>query len=180
LKLSASTNQSEKSTKSHPVVRLPNIIDIEASGFGSHSYPIEVGVVRSDGQRFCRIIKPFDDWTHWQEDAAKVHNISRQQLNTLGASGVEICLQLNEFLKGGTVYSDGWQVDSAWLNKLFDRAQVAKTFYVSSLEMILSEHQMNIWHATKESVIQSLNITRHRASNDALVIQKTYQQSSNK
>lgn len=157
--------------------KLPSIIDIEASGFGANSYPIEIGVVRYDGERYCRLIKPFDNWQHWQNDAAAIHNISRQQLEDCGAHGTEICLQLNAFLQDSTVYSDGWQVDSSWLTTLFDRAKVRKTFRISSLEMILSEHQMKIWHNTKDTVIKSLNLTRHRASNDALIIQQTFQQS---
>ena len=36
--------------------------DVEASGFGSASYPIKVGVVTADGSRYCRLIKPFQDW----------------------------------------------------------------------------------------------------------------------
>jgi hypothetical protein len=35
----------------------PNIIDIEASGFGVDSYPIEVGIVLSTGQKYCALIK---------------------------------------------------------------------------------------------------------------------------
>ena len=33
---------------------------------------------------------------------------------------------------------------------------------------------MVIWHVTKNQVEQELNIARHRASNDALIIQQTY------
>jgi hypothetical protein len=33
---------------------------------------------------------------------------------------------------------------------------------------------MAIWHQVKTEVEQELNIARHRASHDALIIQKTY------
>tara|TARA_Y100001951_G_scaffold105246_1_gene121039 strand:+ start:7658 stop:7939 length:282 start_codon:yes stop_codon:yes gene_type:complete len=33
-------------------ITLPTIIDIEASGFGAASYPIEIGVVRYDGANY--------------------------------------------------------------------------------------------------------------------------------
>lgn len=158
----------------HKRVKLPNIIDIEASGFGSSSYPIEIGVVRSDGERYSRLIKPFDDWTHWDKNAELVHKISREELSTDGIHGVKVCLELNDFLKNATVYSDGWQVDSVWLNALYSRARVEKTFHISSLEMILSPHQLKNWHHTKDAVINNLNIKRHLASNDALIIQQTF------
>jgi len=47
-------------------------------------------------------------------------------------------------------------------------------FRMSALEMILSEGQMNIWHEVKTLVEEELNIVRHRASNDAQIIQQTY------
>ena len=152
----------------------PNIIDIEASGFGSYSYPIEIGVVRNDGARYCRLIKPFEDWDHWQAEAEMVHHISRGQIETHGINGVQICLELNGFLGEQTVYSDGWAVDSSWINTLYARAKVAKTFKISSIEMVLTEYQMAHWHSIKDEVINDLNLTRHRASNDALIIQQTF------
>jgi hypothetical protein len=51
----------------------PNIIDIEASGFGVDSYPVEVGIVLSTGQKYCAIIKPADDWLYWDKKAELVH-----------------------------------------------------------------------------------------------------------
>lgn len=152
----------------------PNIIDIEASGFGSHSYPIEIGVVRHDGERFCRLIKPFEDWRHWQTEAQSVHCISRDLIETHGINGLQVCVELNAFLRNQTAYSDGWAVDSSWLNTLFARANIAKAFELSSIEMILTEHQMASWHHTKSKVVDKLNVARHRASNDALIIQQTF------
>lgn len=152
----------------------PTIIDVEASGFGPKSYPIEIGVVRHDGERYCRLIRPFDDWDFWQVSAQEVHGISRQDLMDYGTSGVEMCHELNEFLSGQTAYSDGWVVDSPWVIKLFERAGVKMSFHLSSLEMILNENQMNLWHTTKDKVINKLQLKRHRASNDALIIQQTF------
>jgi hypothetical protein len=47
-------------------------------------------------------------------------------------------------------------------------------FRVSPLEMILSESQMEQWHGEKARVLASLDLSRHRASHDAWVIQETY------
>lgn len=51
---------------------------------------------------------------------------------------------------------------------------VIEQFRVSVLEMVLSEDQIAIWYVTKKQIEQELNIARHRASNDALIIQQTY------
>jgi len=78
-------------------------------------------------------------------------------------------------LAGKTLYSDGWVVDKPWLLKLFYAAKKPMNFYISPLEMILSEQQMEKWHATKDHLIEKSQLTRHRASNDAWIIQKTYE-----
>ena len=137
-------------------VHSPNIIDIEASGFGNNSYPIEVGVITSEGRRFCRLIKPLESWTHWDDSAESLHGISRHHLDKFGVEPQRVCVQLNAFLQNTTVYSDGWTVDSSWVRRLFDEAGVAMTFRVSPLELILCEAQMNIWHRVKHVMLLSL------------------------
>lgn len=155
-------------------VSIPTIIDVEASGFGSLSYPIEVGVINQFGERFCGLIKPQSDWTHWDEQAESLHGISRQLLAEKGLPAHEVCQQLNQFLIGQVVYSDGWVVDDTWLIKLFDAAKVIMQFHVSSLEMILNEAQMSLWHTTKDRLFQQMKEQRHRASTDAALIQNTF------
>ena len=154
----------------------PFIIDVEASGFGSASYPIEIGVVLNDGRSFCTLILPAPEWTHWDKEAEKVHQVSRDILKTYGKPIDEVADQLNELLAGMTLYSDGWVVDKPWLTTLFHTAGKPMKFSVSPLEMILSEKQMAAWHETKVKVINEMNLKRHRASNDAWIIQETFKQ----
>lgn len=152
----------------------PPIIDIEASGFGCYSYPIEVGIVLPDGERFSRLIKPYGDWTHWCEQAESIHGISREKLFRNGTCGRIVAQQLNDFAAGATVYSDCWVVDKPWLETLFYRSGVHMEFHISPLEAILKEVQMEHWRNSIELTRKKLNVQRHRASSDALVIQQTY------
>jgi hypothetical protein len=155
-------------------VNKPFIIDVEASGFGSSSYPIEIGVALNDGRKFCTLISPAPDWTHWDDEAEKVHKVTRDTLKTYGKPIQEVADQLNEMLAGMTLYSDGWVVDKPWLTTLFHAAGRPMKFSVSPLEMILSEKQMAAWHETKDKVSIEMNLARHRASNDAWIIQETF------
>ena len=41
----------------------PAVLDVEASGFGRSSYPIEIGVVFPDGHAYCTLIRPESHWT---------------------------------------------------------------------------------------------------------------------
>lgn len=154
--------------------RIPNIIDIEASGFGPNSYPIEVGVVLADNRRYSRLIKPYPDWTHWCEQAESVHGISRESLQKYGIEGRQIALDLNKMLRGCILYSDCWGVDKPWLETLFYRSGVSLEFFISPLESILKEEQMLCWQVAMSKTRESLQLARHRASTDALAIQQTF------
>lgn len=159
-----------------PADARPSIIDVEASGFGPHSYPIEIGVILDDGSKFCSLIMPAPDWDHWSDDAQQAHQISRDVLATCGKSVNEVTDELNELLDGKILYSDGWVVDQPWLTKLFAAAGKEMLFSISPLEMILSEQQMAIWHETKDRIIEDVELQRHRASHDAWLIQETWRQ----
>ena len=153
---------------------VPSIIDVEASGFGAASYPIEVGVVLEDGSRYCSLIAPAKEWTFWKEEAEKIHHISREMLHKHGKPIKEVAKELNAFLSGQTVYSDGWVVDSPWVRQLYYTAHTEQVFKVSPLEMILTEPQMEIWHETKDVLLKNCEHKRHRASFDASIIQQTF------
>ncbi|MFN8092312.1 MAG: hypothetical protein U0599_08855 [Vicinamibacteria bacterium] len=157
----------------------PLIVDVEASGFGGTSYPIEIGVALDDGHKYCSLVHPEPDWTHWDVEAERVHRIPRDLLETYGRPAREVAQTLNELLATRTVYTDGWVVDKPWLSTLFQAARLEMEFRVSPLEMILSEVQMEEWHAEKARVLATLDLSRHRASHDAWVIQETYNRTRN-
>lgn len=152
----------------------PIIIDVEASGFGHHSYPIEIGLAWNRKKRYCSLIIPEDDWTYWDEAAEAVHRITRDSLVRHGRTARRVAQDLNAALEDAVVYSDGWVVDKPWITKLFHTAGIQQTFFVSPLERILTEPQMTIWHQTKERIIRESRLTRHRASEDAFIIQETF------
>jgi len=152
---------------------LPAIADIEASGFGRGSYPIEVGCVLPDGSSFCTLIKPAPHWTHWDPAAERVHHIKRDDLERHGRSAHEVARLLNERLRGRTVYCDGWAHDYPWLAALFDEAGLLLAFRLDNLRGLLSEEEARHWHTTKQQISDELGLQRHRASSDARLLQMT-------
>lgn len=96
------------------------LIDIEASGFGLKSYPIEIAWRSEDGGFDSFLIIPHEKWTFWSEDAEKnVHHISRDSLYKEGISIEEACKRLNKMLRGKTLYSDNARFDEMWIEDLF-------------------------------------------------------------
>ena len=152
---------------------LPAVIDIEASGFGRESYPIEVGVVLPDGTCCCYLIKPDCDWTYWDCKAEQVHGIPRELLLEKGVDPRQVAMDLNDLLCGSKVYSDAWSFDLSWLGKLYNIAELTQLYNLESLRALMSEQQSELWHETKEMVIHDFNLKRHRASADAKILQET-------
>ncbi len=151
-----------------------SFIDVEASGFGSGSYPIEVGVALADGRSECTLIRPQPDWQHWDPSAQALHQISRETLLLNGRSPLSVAMLLNEWLAGQVVYSDAWGNDSCWLAMLFDSAGITQRFRVDSVVSLLSDPEVARWDETKSRVLARLRCQRHRASTDARVLQLTF------
>jgi hypothetical protein len=156
------------------MISVPIIIDFEASGFGIGSYPIEVGFSGRHGEGWCSLIRPEEDWTHWDPEAANIHRIPREILIERGNTARFVAEQLNFFLKGRTVYTDGWGQDYVWMARLYDAAELSPNFKLADLFEIIEEVQLADWDATKEQVLKELCVARHRASSDARVLQLTW------
>ncbi len=152
---------------------LPAVIDIEASGFGRESYPIEVGVALPNGKCSCYLIKPASCWTYWDSKAELVHGISRKILVDKGQDLRQVAMDLNDLLLGTKVYTDAWSYDLSWLGKLYHQAGITQLYTLESMRKLLSEQQSAQWHETKERVMCEYNLKRHRASSDAKIIQQT-------
>jgi len=150
---------------------LPCVIDIEASGFGRNSYPIEIGYVRGDGQAWCTLVRPDADWTHWDPQAEALHHIAREVLLLHGRHALDVARRLNDALAERTVYCDGWAHDYTWLATLFEAAGLAPRFRLESVRQLLDDGQLARLDALRQAAFDQLGIARHRASSDARALQ---------
>ena len=153
---------------------IPIVLDVEASGFGKGSYPIELGIALADRMIKSYLIKPLDNWMHWDHQAESIHGIPRELLVKQGMDIKIVCLDLNEVLEGMVVYSDGWGFDSSWLSLLFYSAGMKMTFRLDTLARILSEAQMAMWDKVRQEILTEWGVEKHRAPMDAKVLQETY------
>lgn len=163
-------------TLERPTTQLmPTVLDIEASGLGRNSYPIEVGYVLPDGHAYCTLIQPEQEWTHWDDQAAALHRITRELLHERGLRAREVATLLNTRLAGQTVYSDGWANDFTWLGVLYEAAGLSPRFKLENLRSLLSDDEADQWHVVKSQIARERGTQRHRASSDARLIQLTLQ-----
>lgn len=155
-------------------MQLPYIMDIEASGLGKGSYPIEIGFVTPQEKTYCTLIYPHESWQHWDTSAEALHHIPRSILKRNGKDITYVCNWLNQILAGQTVYSDGWANDMCWLGKLFNEAEQTQKFKIESILTLLTEQEREQWTDVHNKIVASESLIRHRASSDALMILKTF------
>ena len=153
----------------------PIILDIEASGFGRNSYPVEVGFALPNGRTYCTLVRPESGWTHWDWKAAQTHHITRDLIERRGLPASKVAEQLNLELQGQTAYTDGWANDYSWLAILFEAAQTVPRFQLDNLRKLLTEQEAELWHTTKSRIAAERGAQRHRASSDARLLQLTLQ-----
>ncbi len=151
----------------------PTVLDVEASGFGRDSYPIEIGFVLPNGHAFCTLIRPEAHWTHWDAQAEATHHIPRALILQRGVAVPDVARAINAQLAGQTVYSDGWINDYSWIGALFDAADMSPAFKLENLRALLDDEQADQWHAIKAQVSSERGTQRHRASADARLLQLT-------
>ena len=156
------------------MMTVPIVMDIEASGIGQHSYPIEIGFSQRHGEGWCSLIRPEQGWQYWDQHAEQRHRIPRELLIERGRSSRQVAEAMNNLLSGYTVYTDNWNQDYAWLTRLFDAASMVPEFRLADFREIIFPAQEHVWNATRVQVEDDLNISRRRASNDARILQLTW------
>ena len=146
--------------KKFPVI----CIDIEASGLGPRSYPIEIAWKCSKTHRGDTFLINPDSafsWTDWDVNAQHMHGLNRDQLLAEGISVQEACKRLNAALAGHAVYCDALEFDYFWIRRLFEAARMRPAFKLRGLESILKGEQL-----IQYSLVAKTQIRRHRAMDD--------------
>ena len=116
----------------------PCIMDLEASGFGDQSYPIEVAWCDDTGTINRLLIKPtVPAWTWWSDEAEAVHGIDRDRLQRNGWDPEFVIAEINRDLAGRTVYTDAPDFDGAWLTKLYDAFDAPIPFVFEHIDELL-------------------------------------------
>ena len=99
----------------------PCFLDVEATGFGPESYPIEIAWSDASGaiNRYLIDPTPIAGWTAWDVSAEQVHGIDRERLVRNGWAPEFVAERITEDLGGRTVYTDAPDYDARWLARLF-------------------------------------------------------------
>ncbi len=151
-------------------------IDLEASGLGPASWPIEAGFCFAEGAPESWLIRPMPDWAQsaWDKKAETLHGIDIDALAKTGRPVDEVCERLNQALKEAVVYSDAPDWDEFWLYRLFSAAGMRQAFKLSDFNEVFAGASP---HRIKSAIDQAVADAphRHRASEDVLHMRMIYQ-----
>ncbi|MDO6513516.1 MULTISPECIES: exonuclease domain-containing protein [unclassified Neptuniibacter] len=139
-------------------------IDLEASGLGAESYPIEIAWINDKtGEQDSFLINPESaaGWHYWDEHAEEVHGIDRDDLVSKGLDIVNACKRMNKMLTGKTLISDAFEFDLFWLSRLFEATGIQPSFRMAGLDRILNKEQR-----IQFSFLAKAQLRRHRALQD--------------
>ncbi len=93
-------------------------VDFEASSLSKQSFPLEVGWVFEDERSVSFLIHPAPDWTDWSDEAEAIHGISREKLQSDGASVETVARTMVETLSGHDLFASAPSWDGKWLSVL--------------------------------------------------------------
>lgn len=142
------------------------IIDIEASGLGVDSFPIEIAWKDPNtGDYDSFLIDPssVDYWDDWDHNAACIHGISQDELTSRGVHPIVAVQRLNSQLCGSIAYSDGLGSDTMWLSVLFEAVGIDPTFEIRCLYTYLLTNALSVSQFKK---VMLSSKTPHRALPD--------------
>ncbi|MDO5632531.1 MAG: exonuclease domain-containing protein [Paracoccus sp. (in: a-proteobacteria)] len=106
------------------------ILDIEASGLSSDSWPIEMGlswVYPRGPQTWSSLIRPAPDWPEsaWDPAAEEVHGIAATELDW-APEAAEVAEALLHHAEGRILMSDAPSYDGFWLRQLLRAAGIKR------------------------------------------------------
>jgi hypothetical protein len=146
-------------------------LDIEASGLGSGTYPIEVAYASSMEGKSEYLIKPTDDWKNnglWCSNAEfSIHEISQDMLEKHGINPIDVAIALNDALCGKLVLCNDLDYDGVWLTQLFKAANIGVMFSLTDIRYIYEFWGEDKTHNFKQGYEAIAPSTIHRALPDA-------------
>ena len=159
----------------HKAGRQIAFIDLEASGLGPQSWPIEIGWGFVGWGPRAMLVKPADAWSMkaWEKSAEELHQISIDQLLREGKPPLEAALVLNAALGGAEVYSDAPDHDGFWLYRLYEAAGVKANFKLLDITNLLAPLAIS----TPDDLVkraQAIEPHTHRADQDVRHLMALY------
>jgi len=147
------------------------IVDCEASGLHTESYPIQIAWLDLDSDAAGSFyICPHDTWTHWDYNAQDIHNLTQQFLRDVGLSVEQSATILGEMAKDTVILSDAPAFELFWLERLLDASEHSQGVGLQVQSVFAACD--NLEHAQRMATIMQTQERTHDALDDCRAIKQ--------
>lgn len=118
------------------------ILDLEASGLGRDSWPIEVGIAwveAGEVRSWSSLIRPEPDWDPdaWDPVSEEIHGVPMSALQAAPPAWT-VAEELLRRIAGRPVYSDAPDFDLKWVRRLLDASPAEAGIRVLDFDMAVT------------------------------------------
>jgi len=122
----------------------PRFLVLESSSYDEDGYPIAASWSIADGQLKAILIRPEDEWREWDASNEDAHGITRQQIEMVGESVLDVIRELADDVDKQPVYITEPYLYEKWLNTMygaygaevpFELVPVGELFQMSNEEL---------------------------------------------
>ncbi len=131
----------------------PRFLVLEASSYEEDAYPIAASWSIADGQLKAILIRPEDEWQTWDASNEDSHGITRNQIEMVGESVLDIIRELSDDVDKQPVYVSEPFLYEKWLTTLFAAYGADVPFDIYPLS--------DLFNMDKESLEEELEILSH-------------------
>lgn len=97
----------------------PRFLVLETSSYEEDAYPIAASWSIASGELKAVLIRPEDEWTQWDASSEDQHGITRQQIEMVGESVLDVIRELADDVDKQPVYVSEPYLYEKWLNTLY-------------------------------------------------------------
>lgn len=97
----------------------PRFLVLESSSYEEDAYPIAACWSIADGQLKDVLIRPEDEWTQWDASNEDKHGITRNQIEMVGETVLDVIRELSEDVDKQPVYVKEPYLYQKWLSTLY-------------------------------------------------------------
>lgn len=98
----------------------PRFLVLESSSYEEDAYPIAACWSIADGQLKDVMIRPEDEWRKWDASNEDRHGITRQQIEMVGETVLDVIRELSEDVDKQPVFVSEPFMYEKWLNTLYE------------------------------------------------------------
>jgi len=98
----------------------PRFLVLESSSYEEDAYPIAACWSIADGQLKDVLIRPEDEWRQWDASNEDRHGITRQQIEMVGETVLDVIRELSEDVDKQPVYVREPYMYRKWLSTLYE------------------------------------------------------------